>query len=68
MRCTGSIRERLQFPELNHELILKESTGCFIPSVTFQTIVISGIDGPILKPFNVVIIHMVRFDIMYGNP
>ena len=43
-------------------------TGCFIPSVTFQTIVISGIDGPILKPFNVVIIHMVRFDIMYGNP
>ena len=28
----------------------------------------SVIDGPILKPFSMVIVHMVRFDIMYGNP
>ena len=43
-------------------------TGCFNPSVNFDTILISHIHGAIPKPFNVVIVHMVRFNIMYDNP
>ena len=44
-----------------------QCTGCFIPSVNLLTISLSRIHDPILKSFNVVIVHMVRFDIMYGN-
>ena len=44
------------------------STGCFNPSVNFDTILISHTHGAIPKPFNVVIVHMVRFNIMYDNP
>ena len=43
-------------------------TGCFNPSVNFDTILISHIPGAIPNPFNVVIVHMVRFNIMYDNP
>ena len=43
-------------------------TGCFIPSVNYQHQVFSAIHGAILKPFDMVIVHMGRFDIMYGNP
>ena len=47
---------------------LVASTGCFIPSVNYQHQVFSAIHGAILKPFDMVIAHMGRFDILYGNP
>ena len=48
--------------------INRTCTGCFNPSVNFDTILFSHIPGAIPKPFNVVIVHMVRFDIMYDSP
>ena len=42
-------------------------TGLFIASVTFDTPLISVVDGPILKPFGVVIVITVRFDLVYDN-
>ena len=45
----------------------KESTGLFIASGTFDTPLISVVDGPILKPFGVVIVITVRFDLVYDN-
>ena len=44
------------------------TTGCFNPSVNFDTILISHMHGAIPKPSNVVIVYMVMFDIMYDNP
>ena len=52
----------------SHAVLKYVCTGCFNPSVNFDTILISHIHGAIPKPFNVVIVHMVRFDIMYDNP
>ena len=52
----------------NVNIIVFDYTGCFIPSVNYQHQVFSAIHGAILKPFDMVIVHMVRFDIMYGNP
>ena len=43
------------------------STGLFIASVTFDTPLISVVDGPILKSFGVVIVITVRFDLVYDN-
>ena len=42
-------------------------TGLFIASGTFDTPLISGVDGPILKPFGVVIVITVKFDLVYDN-
>ena len=41
-------------------------TGLFIASGTFDTPLISSVDGPILKPFGVVIAITVRFDLVYN--
>ena len=43
------------------------ATGLFIASVTFDTPLISVVDGPILKLFGVVIVITVRFDLVYDN-
>ena len=39
-------------------------TGLFIASVTFDTPLISVVDGPIFKPFGLVIVITVRFDLV----
>ena len=51
-----------------HLLIAEKPTGCFNPSVNIDTILIFHNHGAIPKPFNVEIVRMVRFDIMYDNP
>ena len=43
------------------------TTGLFIASGTFGTPLISVVYGPILKPFEVVIVIRVRFDLVYNN-
>ena len=42
-------------------------SGLFIASGTFDTPLISSVDGPILKPFGVVRVITVRFDLVYNN-
>ena len=39
----------------------------FIASGTFDNLLIYVVDGPILKPFGVVIAITVRFDLVYDN-
>ena len=42
-------------------------TGLFRVHVNFDTPLISVVDGPIFKPFGVVIVITVRFDLVYDN-
>ena len=48
-------------------IIRNSTTGLFIASGTFDTPLISVVDEPILKPFGVVIVITVRFDLVYDN-
>ena len=42
-----------------------ETTGCFRVRGIFDPPPISALDGPILKPFEVVIVHSLRFCLVY---